>query len=401
MMQVSTEEDEATRVAENRQCKIEFKADNDTYSKRLQTYEINTTKAYALLWERCAKAMKNKIKSRSDYRKIKNNPIELRKAIKEHALNYQENRYSMSIILDAMRTLMATKQKDNERLQDYTKRFRVARDVLKSHIGGPIILTKIVEALPTYDEDDKERCAPLQEQAYNQFVAYLYLDNADKTKYGSILTDLNTQQSLGNDQYPRSITDSNIVLSNHRFNTTPNKSGGKKNSTDNTNKSKEKKDDDNDDDEAVNLLFAQLEGKCYCCGKAGHKLPSCRDKNKPKEEWAINKAQQSHAQATLSSDSSAVGSVTASSTQGSQPTSGVSQSGWAGAHIQLQFHQQAFEMRDWVLLDNQSSVTVFVTKEWSRIFAIQLTGKCIWQRMLDHERPHRRRLITRNGESMV
>ena len=181
--------------------------------------------------------MKNKIKSRSDYRKIKNNPIELLKAIKEHALNYQENRYSMSIILDAVRTLMATKQEDNESLQDYTKRFRVARDVLKSHIGGPIILTKIVEALPTYDKDDKEKCATLQEQAYNHFLAYLYLENADKTKYGSILTGLNTQQSLGNDQYLRSITDSNIVLSNHRFNTTPNKSGGKKNSTDKTNKS--------------------------------------------------------------------------------------------------------------------------------------------------------------------
>ena len=40
-----------------------------------------------------------------------------------------------------------------------------------------------------------------------------------------------------------------------------------------------------------------------------------------------------------------------------------SQSGWAGAHIQLQFHQQAFQMRDWILLDNQSSVTVFCNKD--------------------------------------
>jgi hypothetical protein len=47
-------------------------------------------------------------------------------AIKEHALNFQENRYSMSIILDAMRMLFNTKQKEGESLQDYTKRFRVA-----------------------------------------------------------------------------------------------------------------------------------------------------------------------------------------------------------------------------------------------------------------------------------
>jgi hypothetical protein len=34
-----------------------------------------------------------------------------------------------------------------------------------------------------------------------------------------------------------------------------------------------------------------MEGKCYCCGKAGHKSPVCRLKDKiKKDEWAINKA---------------------------------------------------------------------------------------------------------------
>ena len=59
-------------------------------------------------------------------------------------------------------------------------------------------------------------------------------------------------------------------------------------------------------DEEINRSFAQLEGKCCCCGKAGHKSPLFRDKNKPKDEWAINKAQQSHAHAA-SSDASVVG----------------------------------------------------------------------------------------------
>ena len=78
--------------------------------------------AYAPLWERCAKATtKNKIEVRSsNYDRIKNNPILLLKAIKEHVLNYQANRYSMSVVLDALRTLLTTKQKDGESLQDYT-----------------------------------------------------------------------------------------------------------------------------------------------------------------------------------------------------------------------------------------------------------------------------------------
>ncbi|MGL6008756.1 MAG: hypothetical protein ACRC1D_04795, partial [Culicoidibacterales bacterium] len=145
-MRFSQNETESIQKNEDRQFEIEFMADYDAYSKRVQTFQNNKVKAYALLWERCAKAMKNKIESRADYVNIKNDPVTLLKAIKEHALNYQENRYTMSIILDAMRTLMNTKQKENESLQDYTKRFRVARDVLKSHVGGPIILTKVVEA---------------------------------------------------------------------------------------------------------------------------------------------------------------------------------------------------------------------------------------------------------------
>ena len=179
-MQVSKDKDDAVRTIENRQYEIEFNSDYDTYRKRVQVYENNLTKSYALLWERCAKAMKNnKIEARSDYESIRNDPINLLKAIKEHALNYQESQYSMSIVLDAMRTLMSTKQKEGESLQDYTKRFRVARDVLKSHVGGPIILAKIVEAMDGYDEADSEKRNKMCEQAFNQFLAFLYLDNAN------------------------------------------------------------------------------------------------------------------------------------------------------------------------------------------------------------------------------
>jgi hypothetical protein len=65
--------------------------------------------------------MKNKIESRTDYATIQQDPIELLKAIKEHALNYQEQRYKHMIVLDAMTTLFGKKQQDNESLRDYMK----------------------------------------------------------------------------------------------------------------------------------------------------------------------------------------------------------------------------------------------------------------------------------------
>ena len=51
------------------------------------------------MWERFARATQNKLLALSDYEdEIYNNPIKLLKAIKEHALNYQETHYEMSII---------------------------------------------------------------------------------------------------------------------------------------------------------------------------------------------------------------------------------------------------------------------------------------------------------------
>ena len=132
---------------------MEFKSDLDEALKRKRLYLDNMYKAYALLWERCAKAMQNRILSRTDYEtKIYNDPIELLKSIKEHSLDYQETRYEMSIISDAFRAVFSTKQKDDENLQDYTRRFKTARDILISHIGGPLVINKFVKTMEGYNE---------------------------------------------------------------------------------------------------------------------------------------------------------------------------------------------------------------------------------------------------------
>ena len=41
----------------------------------------------------------------------------------------------------------------------------------------------------------------VQGNIFKQFLAYLYLENSDQAKYGSILSGLISQQSLKNDQY--------------------------------------------------------------------------------------------------------------------------------------------------------------------------------------------------------
>jgi hypothetical protein len=119
---MSTETDAPVKEREDKQFIMEYKAKLDESMRRKRTYKDNTFKVYALLWECCAKAMQNKIVSRSDYDSVVyNDPIALLRAIKEHSLNYQETRYEMSIILDASRSVFTAKQKEGESLQDLYK----------------------------------------------------------------------------------------------------------------------------------------------------------------------------------------------------------------------------------------------------------------------------------------
>ena len=52
---------------------------------------------------------------------------------------------------------------------------------------------------------------------------YLYLENSNHDKHGPIIQNMNSQKSLGNDQYPRTIVEANNVLSNHKFDINKNK----------------------------------------------------------------------------------------------------------------------------------------------------------------------------------
>jgi hypothetical protein len=116
-----------------------------------------------------------------------------------------------------VKTLINSKQKENKSLQDYTKCFKVANNVLISHIGDLIELTKYMKGMTGYISSDPDAINKCQEKAYQQLLAFIYLDNADKAKYGSLIVGLQTQQLLRNNQYPMTITKANNVLSEHKF----------------------------------------------------------------------------------------------------------------------------------------------------------------------------------------
>ena len=111
------------------------------------------------------------------------------------------------------------------------------------------------------DDPDSEDELPTNKQltkhAKKKLASFMYLQNTNQSKYGSILKKLNYQKSLRNEQYPKTILEVTEVLSNHQF--------------DNASKMKhhkirrgQKNDKDEDKNDNMPALAFMMEGRCYC-----------------------------------------------------------------------------------------------------------------------------------------
>jgi hypothetical protein len=144
-LMISSDPDKTINQQENKQHSILYEAELQRFVEQKGMYESNLDKAFALIWAQCNKAMQNKLQSRTDFDSVvKGNPIMLLQAIKEFSMSYLEHQYDAVIVLDALKNLIATKQKDEKSLVDYTRRFKSSRDVLESHVGGKLTFFKDV-----------------------------------------------------------------------------------------------------------------------------------------------------------------------------------------------------------------------------------------------------------------
>ena len=184
-------------------------------------------------------------------------------------------------------------------------------------------------------------------------MAFVLLRNRDQAKYQSLMNGLISQYSMENDQYPKTITTATGILANHRHDNSITMHG--------QTKLKEKQNEDDDRSTTTNeTSFVQSGGTmCYCCGKKGHKSPQCPEKDtRPKDQWAIRKAEQ-HLQAeTNNNDDESVGS---NKTNGANRSS--QRAGWSGVQVNLMNHNHQPSMRETITLDNGSTLSMFCDPE--------------------------------------
>ena len=139
---------------------------------------------------------------------------------------------------------------------------------------GPSIVIPFVQKTDAYLALGNNVTAKgkMEAAVWDKLKAMTYIKGSDRTRYQSLIDDLRSQYTRGNDQYPETVDRAMTLLSKHR----PDNKGGGSNQ-----KRKEEK--------GGPTSFLQAEDgkkKCYCCGSSDHILPDCPEKGrKPKEEW--------------------------------------------------------------------------------------------------------------------
>ena len=128
-----------------------LKSEIQKFVDRKQKYEDNMNKAYALILGQCTKGLKAKLEARKDWDSdIKNNCINLLKAIKEITYNYQDNKYPLESIYFAIKTVFTIKQEENESIAQFTKRFNNAKDIMETQ-HGKLKMEKYLKTLDGYE----------------------------------------------------------------------------------------------------------------------------------------------------------------------------------------------------------------------------------------------------------
>ena len=111
---------------------LEYTEELRNYNQRVQVYEENKYKAYALIFGYCNKTMQSRIEEIGDFEtRIRNDPLVLLSEIKQKMYDPARAKYEYVSLTESLSRILNTTQLDDESLVNYTKRFKQAREILR------------------------------------------------------------------------------------------------------------------------------------------------------------------------------------------------------------------------------------------------------------------------------
>ena len=181
----------------NDEKKAVWNKEYDQYMKKMDIYEEQKAQVFVVIIGRCTMAMSNRIEKLGNYEDLEkdHDVVGLLKVIKQQIFDANEKKYICVRSVVNWKQLMRCKQNDNEDLIDYYHRFCRLIEAVELSYGN---------IKPKGNSEKKDR---------HKFIAYLFVDGADKAQYGKLLKDMETDYSLDKaNVYPDSIESALQVL---------------------------------------------------------------------------------------------------------------------------------------------------------------------------------------------
>ena len=219
--------------------------------------------------------------------KIQDDPIALLEAIKTLMHDPIRAQYPIISAYSAQKLWYTTRQHDEERLNDFAKRYKQNLDRAKSYIGKGQFDYFVEQSKPYQQATDDQAKQKLTQETHDAFIAWHFMQAAHYKQYGILLTNFATQYSLGNNQYPRTFNAALDVLSNHKLDAKYYKQ--RKRDKDQL-KIDAKQEDTNPSLDAPSNAQKSKEYRCHCCGSRDHNLKKCPElKTRPRDRWWAEK----------------------------------------------------------------------------------------------------------------
>jgi hypothetical protein len=183
----------------------------DYYVKRKIYLEENMKTLYWVVWGQCTYAVRFRLEALDGHNDMseKADSIALLKAIRALLVdNFQSHRYAPLAVHEAMCRFYRLSQDKHSTCQVYLERFQNCVDGIE-HYGGsigqdPVLVNKILEDNgKSRDTASPDEIDEAQNTAQEQYLAEAFLLGSDRDRYGKLLEDL---ESLGKDNYPKTVT---------------------------------------------------------------------------------------------------------------------------------------------------------------------------------------------------